>query len=83
MELDDVFGSKQSFYMTCKTTDNANTAATSQSALTDFELVPNTVYMINVDAVSVDTGGSAATVGNVMTMRYQGTIANTAGNSRS
>jgi hypothetical protein len=83
MQLDDIFASKQSFYMTCKTTDNANTAATSQSALTEFELVPNTVYMVNVDVVTVDTGGSAATIGNVMTMRYQGTIANTAGASRS
>lgn len=83
MELGDVFASKQSFYMTCKTTDASNTEATSQSALGEFELVPNAVYMVNVDIVSVDTGGSAATVGNVMTMRYQGTVANTAGTSRS
>jgi len=83
MQLDDVFASKQSFYMTCKTTDASNTAATSKSSLTQFDLVPNAVYMVNVDIVTVDTGGSAATVGNVMTMRYQGTIANTAGTSRS
>ena len=82
LSIDDVFASKQSFYMTCKTTDNANTAASSIAALTDFDLVPNAVYMINVDAVTVDTGGSAATIGNVMTMRYQGTVANTAGTSR-
>lgn len=83
MQADGVFASKQSLYMTAKTTDNASTAATSEIGATEFDLVANAVYMVNVDIVTVDTGGSAATVGNVMTMRYQGTIANTAGTSRS
>tara|TARA_R110002012_G_scaffold40360_2_gene111178 strand:- start:2362 stop:5436 length:3075 start_codon:yes stop_codon:yes gene_type:complete len=83
MESNGIFASKNSFYMTCKTTDNANTAAASEAGMDEFDLVPNAVYMVNVDIVTVDTGGSAATLGNVMTMRYQGTIANTAGTSRS
>ena len=82
LSMDDVIASKQKFNMTCKTTDNVSTGAHTASAETEFTLQSDTVYMLTVDVITVDTGGSAATIGNVMTMRYQGTVANTAGDCR-
>jgi hypothetical protein len=79
----DLFASKQSFQMSCKTTDAANTSAKTAIDLDEFLLEQNSVYLVNVDIITVETGGTSGTPGDAMTMRYQGTIANKAGTSRS
>ena len=83
LNTDGVIGSKQEFLMTCKTTDSANTAATTISGDSNLAFNPNCIYLVTADVISVDTGGSAATIGDTMTMRYQAALGNSAGASRS
>ena len=78
-----ILGSTQQFLMTTTTTDAANTAAEGIGGEKSLPFNPNCIYLITADIISVDTGGSAGTVGDTVTLRYQATLGNTAGTSRS
>ena len=69
--------------MSCKTRDATNTTAKTSIDLDEFLLELNSVYLVNIDIITVETGGTSGTPGDAMTMRYQGTIANQGGTSRS
>jgi hypothetical protein len=69
--------------MTATTTDATNTAAEGIGGEKELPFNPNCIYLITADIISVDTGGSAGTVGDTATLRYQATLGNTAGTSRS
>ena len=78
-----ILGSTQQFLMTTTTTDAASTQAEGIGGEKSLPFDPNCIYLITADIISVDTGGSAGTVGETMTLRYQATLGNTAGTSRS
>ena len=78
-----ILGSTQQFLMTATTTDATNTPAEGIVGERSLPFDPNCIYLITADIISVDTGGSAGTVGETMTLRYQATLGNTAGTSRS
>jgi hypothetical protein len=78
-----ILGSTQQFLMTATTTDATNTSAEGIGGEKSLPFDPNCIYLITADIISVDTGGSAGTVGETMTLRYQATLGNTAGTSRS
>ena len=78
-----ILGSTQQFLMTATTTDATNTPAEGIGGEKSLPFDPNCIYLITADIISVDTGGSAGTVGETMTLRYQATLGNTAGTSRS
>ncbi len=77
-----ILGSTQQFLMTATTTDATNTAAQGIGGEIELPFNPNCIYLITADIISVDTGGSAGTVGDTATLRYQATLGNTAGTSR-
>ena len=77
-----ILGSTQQFLMTATTTDATNTPAEGIVGERSLPFDPNCIYLITADIISVDTGGSAGTVGETMTLRYQATLGNTAGTSR-
>ena len=64
-------GSVQQFTMTARTVGQGNVSAATQTGQTFIGLQNNMVSMITVDVISVDTGGTSATVGDVYTLRNQ------------
>mgnify|MGYP003624996432 CR=1 FL=1 len=78
-----ILSSTQQFNMFCQTTDANNTQAEAEGGTKSMALDINCIYLATVDVISVDVGGSAGTIGNTMTMRYQATLGNTGGTSRS
>ena len=83
LNVNGILGSTQQFLMTTTTTDATNTAAEGIGGEKELPFNPNCIYLITADIISVDTGGSAGTVGDTVTLRYQATLGNTAGTSRS
>ena len=76
-----VLGSTQKFDMQLQTTDAVVTSAKLASGQTDMSLLKNCIYLITVDAITVETGGSLGTVGKSQTMRYQGALKNIGANA--